>query len=861
MEKYINKLTRIQICIKIKERKKMQKSKTIITIFLLLTFAASIIITIPTTQAQPPATTLKTYPIIDAVPNPVGVGEELLIRTGIIQATGDVSYGWTGITVTVMKPDGTNQTLGPITTDSTGASFTIYTPAQAGTYKFITSFPQQTNPVTFFNVEGGNLILAGTIMKASTSQPLSVIVQEDPLLPYPGHPLPTEYWSRPIDPQLREWYSVSGNWLTRPDNAIALYNDDAPETAHVLWAQAMTTGGLTGGLWGEGQVPSSAETGDAYEGKFANSVVMNGILYYNVAPQGFAGPTETNGVRAIDLHSGKELWFRNNTFLSFGQILYFNSFNYDGVFDYIWDTSGSTWKAYDPFNGEWLYSMINVPSGTRVFGPSGEILIYQIDYTTRRLALWNSTAAGQQNLASFDIGSWGRFVHKTTINGSSPKSYSWNVSIPAGLTAGQSFFTPILKVFPDRVMSVSFNQTHVRVWAVSTLASSRGSLLFDKTWTAPSEWLEGSNTLHYVGATDQVKDGVIAMWNKELTKHYGFSTETGAFLWETESEDWLDAYGWGNAEHTWYFAYGKLFSVGVGGTVYAYDLKTGDTTWNYNMTDPFNEPVTGNKWWGWITLIADEKIYVGTAEHSAEMPIPRGGPLICLNASNGAEIWRVNGMYRATRWGGNAVMGDSIYATMDTYDQRIYAVGKGPSETTVAASPKVTGFGSSVQIEGMVTDVSPGTSSDSLALRFPNGVPAVSDAGMSEWMLYVYKQFSRPSNAAGVPVTLSVVDSNGNYREIGTATSNADGFFSLNWKPDIDGQYTLYASFEGSAAYYPSHAVTSFAVDPAHPTAAPTDAPAESTADMYFVPAIAGLFVAIVVVGALLALLLLRKRA
>ena len=110
------------------------------------------------------------------------------------------------------------------------------------------------------------------------------------------------------------------------------------------------------------------------------------------------------------------------------------------------------------------------------------------------------------------------------------------------------------------------------------------------------------------------------------------------------------------------------------------------------------------------------------------MPIPRGGPLICLNASNGAEIWRVNGMYRATRWGGNAVMGDSIYATMDTYDQRIYAVGKGPSETTVVASPKVTGFGSAVQIEGMVTDVSPGTSSDSLALRFPNGVPAVSDA-------------------------------------------------------------------------------------------------------------------------------------
>ncbi len=80
------------------------------------------------------------------------------------------------------------------------------------------------------------------------------------------------------------------------------------------------------------------------------------------------------------LHTGKELWFKNNTFLSFGQILYFNSFNYDGVFDYLWDASGPVWNAYDPFNGEWLYSMTNVPSGARVFGPSGEILIYEIDY-------------------------------------------------------------------------------------------------------------------------------------------------------------------------------------------------------------------------------------------------------------------------------------------------------------------------------------------------------------------------------------------------------------------------------------------------------------------------------------------------
>jgi len=59
-------------------------------------------------------------------------------------------------------------------------------------------------------------------------------------------------------------------------------------------------------------------------------------------------------------------------------------------------------------------------------------------------------------------------------------------------------------------------------------------------------------------------------------------------------------------------------------------------------------------------------------------------------------------------------------------------------------------------------------------MRFPMVFPAVSDDVQSEWMLYVYKQFARPSTATGVPVTLSVVDSKRNYRDIGSTTSDAD---------------------------------------------------------------------------------------
>ena len=67
-------------------------------------------------------------------------------------------------------------------------------------------------------------------------------------------------------------------------------------------------------------------------------------------------------------------------------------------------------------------------------------------------------------------------------------------------------------------------------------------------------------------------DGVIAVWDKELQTHYGFSLKDGSYLWATEPENYLDMYGWGNAEHTWYFAYGKLYSVGFAGILYAYDL-------------------------------------------------------------------------------------------------------------------------------------------------------------------------------------------------------------------------------------------------------------------------------------------------
>jgi hypothetical protein len=129
---------------------------------------------------------------------------------------------------------------------------------------------------------------------------------------------------------------------------------------------------------------------------------------------------------------------------------------------------------------------------------------------------------------------------------------------------------------------------------------------------------------------------------------------------------------------------------------------------------------------------------------------------------------------------------------------------------------------------------------------------------MSEWMLYVYKQFARPANVTGVEVVVSVLDPNNNCYEVGRATSDSDGFFSCAFTPPVPGKYTIYASFAGSKAYYGSSAETAINVEEAPAaTPEPTPTPA-SVADMYFLPVSTGIIVAIVVIG-LVIILMLRK--
>ena len=131
---------------------------------------------------------------------------------------------------------------------------------------------------------------------------------------------------------------------------------------------------------------------------------------------------------------------------------------------------------------------------------------------------------------------------------------------------------------------------------------------------------------------------------------------------------------------------------------------------------------------------------------------------------------------------------------------------------------------------------------------------------MSKWMEYLHQQQPKPIDAQGVTVQLTAIDPNNNWITIGQATSDSNGVFGYSWIPEVPGLYQVVATFAGSASYGSSSASTYFtAVEAPAATPEPTEAP-PSTADLYFIPAVAGIIVAILIVGLLLALLTLKKR-
>jgi outer membrane protein assembly factor BamB len=380
-------------------------------------------------------------------------------------------------------------------------------------------------------------------------------------------------------------------------------------------------------------------------------------------------------------------------------------------------------------------------------------------------------------------------------------------------------------------------------------SATTGQQLWVKNITYPS----GPSTSfdYYMGP---MADGVFTVYNALAEQWYGYSTATGDKLWTTVA----DTNAWGSEPgQSSTIAYGILYGLATDG-IHAYNLTTGNLLWNFDGTN------SGTNFPGFNTYpfviasmtVADGMIYVNTGVSHGD-PNFRGAQLYCINATTGKLIWSISDFSEQL----TMPISDGILVVPNMYDNQLYAYGMGPSKTTVTAPDVGVTTSTPVTITGTVTDISAGAQQQAVAANFPNGLPCVSDASMTQWMEYVYMQQPCPTNTTGVPVTISVIDSNGNTRQIGTTTSNAYGTYSLNWTPNIPGNYTVIASFAGTQSYYPSTAATAFYASVPSATPAPTAAPLTGLATMSGLTiGIAAAVIAIIIAIAIVGLLLIRKK-
>jgi hypothetical protein len=112
------------------------------------------------------ATEVPTFLMINVAPNPIGSGQQALVNAFMTKpplTAGFMGPGTMvdGIKVEVTAPDGTKRTLDMGKSDSTGGTWTNFTPGQVGNYTFKATYPGQHaeetvmnffGPPTFYNI-------------------------------------------------------------------------------------------------------------------------------------------------------------------------------------------------------------------------------------------------------------------------------------------------------------------------------------------------------------------------------------------------------------------------------------------------------------------------------------------------------------------------------------------------------------------------------------------------------------------------------------------------------------------------------------------------------------------------------------
>ncbi|MCW4006317.1 MAG: hypothetical protein NWF04_06970 [Candidatus Bathyarchaeota archaeon] len=799
----------------------------------------------PTAEAHDPPWEIPTYAYIVAAPNPIGVHQQAFVvmwlHAAPPTASGIAGDRWHDFYLDIIAPDGTVETRGPLVSDPTGSTYVLFTPDQVGRYEFVLEYTGQVltlvNPTNGEAVDPNDFMLSyfgsgafvnDTFLPSTATTYMDV--QAEPVEAVPEYPLPSNYWTHPIEGQNTAWGSIASNWLAGSYLGYITSNDvnlwqqegDAPDSSHIVWTTPIELGGIVGGSF---DIPSVGYySGGSYEGRFANAIILGGMLYYN-EPLGHAA--SGGGYTCRDLRTGEVVWHSDvlgvaggETAPSFGQLYDYESMNQHGVVGGIlWAVSGTTWKGYDAFTGKSVYNLTDVPSGSSVYSDNGEILRYVFNYNTTTksgsLALWNNT---QEQMGLHGALGTGSSAYQWRPNGKEinmSTAYTWNVTINGDLTGLAN--PSIVSVIPgDRIIGTSTtfawlggilmeSPEYITMWAISDNPANRGEILWVEEFAPPAEHLTP-----YMGPVDPVSR-VYTISYVETMEWTGFSIDDGKQIWGpiTGVERDFTYYGSGKGGgQIGYTAYGNLYTQGFGGELICYDLATGNVEWNYNNTNSGIESAWGN-YPIFVAAIADGKVYAFNNEHSPNYPLYKGEKVYCIDAYTGDELWTMDGW--AGQSGGpgtsTSVLADGTFVYYNYYDNQLYAVAKGPSKTTVNAPLTSVAVNDCFTITGTVTDESAGAK-EKIADGTFTTVAAMSDASMSSWMEHIYMQKPLPQDATGVTVKLTAYDPNCNEVIIGETTVDANGNYGFTWAPEVPGTYQIVATFEGSDSYYSSYATT-----------------------------------------------------
>lgn len=858
----------------------------------LLLISSVFIAGIATTSAHTPAWNIPTYAYVAVSPQVAGVGDTVQVlmwlNTVVPTAGGLGGDRWHGFKVDITKPDGSKITLGPYDSEQVGAYATTFVPDKIGNYTLVFSWPGQVLGLGGGTPDNVGLPYVGDNFLPSTSSPAVLQVTQNKIAQWQEAALPTGYWTLPINAANKLWSGLASNWL-KGSWLIGNWQTEgqAPNSPHILWQKLITAGGFGDAQWFA--VPYDA---DDYESPWSAPIIMNGVIYYNT-PQ--TATTAKYGFYALDLYTGKQLWYNNGTSinvptytsqaggggygpnlaqnfptLSFGQIYRYYSVNGQGTLAYLWATSGTTWYMLDADTGNWILTIKNVPGGTSVVDQDGSLLLYSYSAATGNLLCWNSsqsippaspTGTAQQQwkprigatIDAVNDTSWTQWGPSTgaantrtpwTYADIAPRSgYTMNITIAKNLPGSIARVLQDDNRVPRIILGTAFNVVDgstyftggpetFSAWAVAidyAVTSYNGTntnntnlgygahLLFSKTFNDP---VTGNQTMSLGPCS--YDDGIFTIQAKESIETFGYNINDGTLAWgPTPAQSSWDMYGFSGSA-----AYGKFYSCGYGGILYAYNFKTGKLLWTYTAPNQGAESPYGN-YPLTIGAIADGKIYLYSTEHSPTKPLWRGSDVRCIDSTTGQELWKIQDFNMGL------AVADGYLVSGNEYNNMIEVFGKGPSATTVSTQDFAAPQGTPVLVKGTVTDQSPGTTCWGSPAA---GTPAVSDESMEQWMEYLYMQQTKPTSTIGVTVHLTAFDPNNNTEDLGYAQTDMTGNYAVSWTPPVPGVYRITATFAGTNSYGDSSAQTSLlvsakpAAQPASTsTAPPTAAPASPT--------------------------------